>query len=214
MKMKRLIASVSAGFEDFVAAVENHEAVADCMIDEVREATARVRVQRGRVQAQIERFERQTGELRSAEQRWNDRALSLADSDESRALKCVSRARQANQRCGVLTMQLDQHRRLADDLDSRLADLEGRLNDLQLKKTSLSSRAARSQAVRATRRRGHDSAEAVFDRWETAVTANEYRDDWDVEAADPLARQFLEEETTAELKARLAELKAVRGGAS
>lgn len=43
MKVKRLMASVSAGFEDFVTRVENHEAVADCAIDELRKAAARVR---------------------------------------------------------------------------------------------------------------------------------------------------------------------------
>lgn len=212
MKMRRLIASMSAGFEDFVTKVENHEAVAECMIDEVREATAQVRVQRARVQAHIDRFEKQLAELEADETRWNERALTLADSDESRALQCVGRARQAASRRGVIATQLEQHRALAEDLRGRLMDLEQRLSDLQLKKTALSSRAARTQAVKASQRCGRDSAEAVFDRWETAVVTDEYRDDVDLDGGDPLERQFQEQETTAELKARLEELKARHGG--
>ena len=59
MRLKRLVATVSAGFEDFVAKVENHEAVADCIIDEVRQAAARVRVQHARARSRILRLERE-----------------------------------------------------------------------------------------------------------------------------------------------------------
>lgn len=214
MRLKRLVASVSAGFEDFVTKVENHEAVADCMIDEVRQAAARVRVQHGRVQAQIERFERRTDELGTDERRWNERAVTLADQDEPRALECVRRARRAAENRSVLERQLDEHRRLADDLKARLTELEERLNELQLKRTTLSSRSARAQTLRSTRAQGGESVDAVFERWETAVLTDEYRYHGVAEASDPLEREFKSAEELTDLKARLEELRAEKGGES
>jgi phage shock protein A len=106
MRLKRLVATVSAGFEDFVAKVENHEAVADCIIDEVRQAAARVRVQHARARSRILRLEREGDELIAERSRWNGRAVSLAASDETRALECVRRGRRAENRLGAVEAQL------------------------------------------------------------------------------------------------------------
>ncbi len=209
MKIKRLVASVSAGFEDFVSKVENHEAVADCVIDDVRRATAQVKVQKNRTDAVIARTERQADTLEKDEQRWNERAVKLADSDGFRALECVRRARQAAEQRATLLEQLEEHRGLAADLGSRLAGLEQRLAELQLKRTALSSRAARAQTLRKADRPGAcESVDTVFDRWETAVLADEYCDVGPSDGGDMLDLSFRAQEEEQELAERLAELKA------
>lgn len=210
MRLKRLVASVSAGFEDFVTKVENHEAVAECLIDEVRQSAARVRVQQARVQAQIGRLQTQRSELDDEQSRWNERAAGLADRDEAKALECLRRARRIEARLAAIEAQLDDHLRLADDLGERLARLEQRLEDLQLRRTALSSRAATAQTARHAGAACTESVDRVFDRWETAVLADEYRDelaDQGLPQADTLDREFREQEEMEDLRARLALLK-------
>ena len=227
MKVKRLMASVSAGFEDFVSRVENHEAVADCAIDDLRKATARVRVQQARTATQLQRLERQLADLEAEAARWRTRALRVAEAadggadpatgGEAKAIECVRRARRAEQEAASLTSQRDRFRALADELRGRLRDLEQRLGEAQLKRTALSSRAARAETLRRVEHCAPEtSLEAVFDRWETVVTADEYRDGIELvdgaAAVDALDRAFADEEELAALRADLEALRARDGG--
>lgn len=229
MKVKRLMASVSAGFDDFVTRVENHEAVADCAIDELRKAAARVRVQQARTATQLKRIEGDLGKLEAEAERWRARALRVADgavpatvggesggaerADEAKAIECVRRARRAELEIASLAEQRDRYRALAEELQGRLRDLERRLADAQLKRTALSSRAARARTLRGVERCGpEESLEAVFDRWDTVVTADEYRDGVEpvdgADLVDALDREFADEEDLAELRGDLAALRA------
>lgn len=216
MRLKRLVATVSAGFEGFVASVENHEAVAESLIDDVRRSAAAVRVQQSRVQSQVSRLQGQRAGLDAELRRWNERAAELAGQDETTALECLRRARRIEARLTAIEAQLDAHLCLVDELRERRADLEQRLNDLQLRRTALSSRASSARALK-TRADAGDTAELVFDRWETAVLTDEYRgepspDSLDPTGVDSLEREFREREETTELRARLALLTAARSG--
>jgi phage shock protein A len=209
MKARRLMASISAGFEDFVTRVENHEAVADCAIDDLRNATAQVRVQQGRTAAQVKRLEDELQRAGNEVERWRDRALRVED--EQKALECMRRAKQSERRSEALETQLRDHLALVDDLSARQRDLEGRLSDVQLKRTALSSRAARARTLKRAERCGPgETLDSVFDRWETVVTADEYRDGVTLEPADLLDREFAAEEDDDALRA---ELDALRTGA-
>lgn len=230
MKVKRLMASVSAGFEDFVTRVENHEAVADCAIDELRKAAARVRVQQARTATQLKRLEEQIGRLEAEAERWRTRALRVADAatvdtsgtggngvaDEAKAIECVRRARRAELEIDALATQRDRYRVLTEELQGRLRELERRLGEAQLRRTALSSRAARARTLRSVERCGpEESLEAVFDRWDTVVIADEYRDGVDPldgpEPEDMLDREFADEEDLAALREDLAALRARAG---
>ena len=210
MKARRLMASISAGFEDFVTRVENHEAVAECAIDDLRKATAQVRVQQGRTAAQVKRLEDELSRVESEAERWRDRALRVED--EQKALECMRRAKQGDRRGEALADQLRDHRALAEDLATRQRDLEGRLADVQLKRTALSSRAARARTLKRAERCGPDETlDSVFDRWETVVTADEYRDGVTLEATDTLDRELAAEEDDDALRAELEALRAGEG---
>lgn len=223
MKVKRLMASVSAGFEDFVTRVENHEAVADCAIDDLRKAAARVRVQQARTATQSKRLDDRIASLEAEAERWRARALRVADaggagggagpSDETKAIECVRRARRTELECASLTEQRDRYRSLAEELRGRLSELERRLADAQLRRTALSSRAVRAQTLRSAERCApEESLEAVFDRWDTVVTADEYRDGVELaeglDAGDVLEREFADEEDLAGLRGDLEALRA------
>lgn len=210
VRVKRLIATLGASFDTFVSKVENHEAVADAVIADVRSAAARLKVQSGRVGAQLARLQTQREQLAAERDNWRRRAAQLADDDEPRALRCLQQARHSEQRLGLLDEQLEQHTQLRDSLAADLARVEARLNELHLKRGALSSRAARADALRAGESLDTcQEAFEVFERWETSVVEDEYRETTLRDGVpDDFERGFRETEERDELLAELAELKA------
>ena len=56
---KRLFATLTAGFDSFIDQVENHEAVAEAVVADVRRQAARLKVQLSRLDQHIDRLGRQ-----------------------------------------------------------------------------------------------------------------------------------------------------------
>ena len=100
-----------------------------------------------------------------------------------------------------------QYEALCGKLKDRLAAVEARLSDLQLKRTALSSRSARAQVIGATDQDPMSDVNAVFDRWEMAVIEDEYLDQVVGDESDPLERELDATEEREQLKAALEELK-------
>ena len=210
MKLKRLAATVSASFEDVLGRIENHEAVAECAIDDMRKAVAQIKVQLGRASAEHKQLQNTLAEAEQAVTDWQQRALAVADSDEEKALQCLERAEQQQSRVAELTDQVAEHQGLVDDLTQTLQRAEGELQSLNLKKTSLAARDARSRSLRKVERAGSKtSAVDAFDRWETSVLADEALDTVGRStAADPLQQEFTASEQQTRLREKLAALKA------
>lgn len=213
LRIKRLAASISAGIEEVVTKLENHEAVADCMLEDLRRGVAQIRVQQSRIDAQAKRTAKQLAATEADEQRWNERALQLADTDENKALQCVQRAEHSAKSAANLREQLTAHQATVDELGARIIEMEAKLSELTLKRATLSSRELRARTGRtALNPEGLDSANQLFERWETSVMTEEYAGGLDTLggniATDVLEREFSEAENQAALKARLAELKA------
>ena len=207
MRLKRLVASVGASFEEFVNKVENHEAVADSVIRDVRAAAAKLKVQMGGVNAQAERLRKRRDGLAEDAGRWRERAKRLATEDEERALECLRRMKRAEAGQAQADDQLAQYEALCEKLKDRLAAVESRLSDLQLKRTALSSRSARAQVMGTSDQDPLSDVSAVFDRWEMAVIEDEYLDEAIGGESDRLERELDATEEREELKAALEELK-------
>ncbi len=207
MRVKRLVASVGASFEQFITKVENHEAVAEAVIRDVRASAAKLKVQMGRVTAQAERLQERRDTLAQDAGRWHERAKRLATEDEDRALECLRRMERAKAEQARVVAQLAQYEALCEKLKDRLAAVEARLSDLQLKRTSLSSRSARAQVMGAADQHSVADVDAVFDRWEMAVVEDEYLDEVVGSEGDPLERELDATEERERLKTALEELK-------
>ncbi|TQV85711.1 hypothetical protein FKG94_02390 [Exilibacterium tricleocarpae] len=208
MRVKRLIASFGASFESFISKVENHEAVADSVIADVRAAAAKLRVQRGRIQHQLQRLGAEQKKLQTEQERWRKRALQLGDTEEQRSLQCVRHFKLTKSRLRQVEHQIDEYHSMDERLQSNLTDVEQRLEQLRLKKTALSSRSARASALAGTR--GEETLtdmEQVFDRWETAVLEDEYREGVCDESTDSFEREFLAAEELDDLRATLDDIK-------
>ena len=207
MGFKRLVASVSASFEQFVNKVENHEAVAESVIRDVRAAAAKLKVQMGRVKTQAEGLRERRDRLAGEAGRWRERARRFAMEDEARALECLRRMKRAEAEQAQAADQLGQYEALCEKLEDRLAAVEARLSDLQLKRTALSSRSARAQVIGTSDQDPMSDVNAVFDRWETAVIEDEYLDQVVGGESDGLERELDAAEEREQLKAALEELK-------
>ena len=207
MRLKRLVASVGASFDQFVNKVENHEAVAESVIRDVRVAAAKLKVQMGGVEAQAQRLRERRDGLAHDVERWRGRARRFATEDEERALECLRRMKRAEAEQAQVVDQLAQYEALGEKLKDRLAAVETRLSSLQLKRTALSSRSARAQVIGAADQESLSDVNTIFDRWEMAVIEDEYLDEVVSGEGDRLERELDATEEREQLKAALEELK-------
>jgi phage shock protein A len=207
MKLKRLVASINASFDDFVSRVENHEAVADSVIADVRAAAARLQVQIGRVGVQTQRATERRDALHRDVARWRQRALDLAEADPPRAIECVRRLERTERQLVQSDQQLADLGRLNDQLRANLTDVERRLEDLTLRRASLSSRDARADALRVCTAGQTEDVDRIFDRWEISIASAEYSDNIGPAASDQLDRELSRDEEDEALRQRLATLR-------
>ena len=204
MKIKSILTSINASFDGMVRKIENHEAVADCVIQEVRESAAKIRGQLNLARARRATQINQEKRLLDDCQRWRERAIACKDNDEEKALRCVQSLKHSERSLAALRQQTDENQRLIEDLESHLADVEQRLSELQNKRESLSARAARNKvACHVQQHAAFPDRENIFERWETQVIADEYITTPCVNSADSLDREFRQLEDRVSLKAEL-----------
>ena len=176
MRIKALLATFGASFDDMVRKIENHEAVADCVIQEVRESAARIRSQLNISQARTSKLQQKEKQLEVDCVRWRERALSCRDTDEEKALRCIQSLKHSQRTLENLRLQLSENQNLSADLETHLFNVEQKLSEIQGKKESLSARSARNKVESYALRNLDVSAnEGIFDRWETQVMTDEYR---------------------------------------
>lgn len=203
---KRLFATLTAGFESFIDQVENHEAVAETVVADVRRQAARLKVQIARLDTHVGRLSEQRQQALDEAGQWRERALRVGEDDDRRGLYCARQYRDAESRARRLATQISEHTALRDNVQRELTAVEDKLNELQLRKTLLASRSAHAQAskVAAGVAFEEEDADGVFERWETQITQNEYMTAVrSPGAVDPLRSEFEEEEREAALREQL-----------
>ncbi len=209
MRVKQWVASVTASFDEFVSKIENHEAVAESVIADVRKAAARLRSQRSRMQAETARARTNAERSRQAAHTWEQRALSLPPEQEARALECIARAQQEAARAETAQQQILQSEAVIVDIDQALADVETQLNQLKLRKSTLSSRNTRADVLATSQDYAfRDDVDSVFTRWEQTVIEKEYGEDIVMgSSVDEFEQPFAAAERQNALKQRLAALR-------
>ena len=207
MRLKRLVATFGTNFDNFVSKVENHEAVADAMIDDVKAAAAKLTMQKARNAQQLIQLSRKKENMLNDIERWRQRAVSTAENDEARALECVKRLKHEEKQLKALDTQLQEHESLEVQLQQRLSHVEERISELQLKKAALSSRTAKTKALALSDQASIGDVDSVFDRWEESVIKDEYLDNSIIKPVDHLEKTFLETEEMDDLKSALADLR-------
>jgi len=204
---KRIIATLSTRVDHLVSELENHDAVIESAIGEMRRAYAKAKVRHTRMSAEGERLCRKLESLRRDEAAWRERAVSCADED--RALECLRRSRSAAAQATSLEQTLERHRELENRLLREIEAVRTRIQDLEHKRHLMRSREATADAASCIQRMEEGSGldmDQTFERWEMRVTEAELATDA-LPVCDPMEADFLAEEERATLAAELAELK-------
>ena len=209
MKLKRLAATVSASFDDALNRIENHEAVAECVIRDAREAVAKIQLERNRAQKELSLLTSREAEAIEAEERWKQRALEVAERDEAKALACLQRAEQSVQQQQTSQGQIKELQALVAELDQALKTAESQLQSLRTRRAALAARGAASRSRSKAQQIADEDRCGVFERWEAAVLTDELSADVVTESVDSLALEFNQAEESLRLKAQLRALRRI-----
>lgn len=194
--------------DSVVSRMENHEALVDSAINEVRHSLARAKVQLSRVRHDRETLQQRYSQTTSAVDRWTERAAAIAEQDEQRALECLRRKHAAGREGDELARRLAEQRRVEERLIADIRTVEERLTRLRqqrnLLRTRESTAAAKSAMEAASSPLGEDIGE-VMERWEMQVTEAELGQGYSP-TSDPLSDSFAAEEEQQALRDELREL--------
>lgn len=204
----RLAATVVAGIEESVNQIENHDAVIEASLKEARQAASKASVRLGRVKKDGEKMRSRLDKLIDEETRWAERARAVAATDEARALECVRRRRDCQQRIESTAVALQDQETLEQRLNDRLRQIESRLQEIAQTRNQLRSRESVAEANRHLRDMDADiggDIDATLERWEVRVGVSEYADAANLDI-DTLDAEFTSEEDAESLKAELEDL--------
>lgn len=210
--IKRLSTSLVASLDQVVGSIENHDAVIQASLKDMRGKIAAARQRLSQVQSEATRLEDEIAAQRQQAAQWQRRALATAQTDESKALECMRRARACEQQSQQLQTARQPYAqtlaRLRQDIDSS----EQRLRELQQKHSLLRARQASGVALNATGGGDVDTIRQLddsFERWEVKLAQLDICSDnryAQPEPMDALQQAFESDEQTAELRRALDEL--------
>lgn len=194
--------------DSMVSRMENHEALVDSAINEVRHSLARAKVQLGRVRHDRETLRQRRDQALEAVVSWTERATAVAAADEQRALECLRRKHASAREAEGLERRLAEQVSVEERLVSDIAAVEDRLTRLlhqrNLLRTRESTAAAKGAMAAASSPLGEDVGE-VLERWEMQVTEAELGHGYSVDS-DTFTDGFAAEEEQRALREELRQL--------
>ena len=207
---KRITATLTTRVGNLVNELENHDAVVESGIAEMRRAYAKAKVRFTRMSAEGERLRRKLEEQRREATAWRERTLACTDEDKS--LECLRRSRLARRQVTSLEGMLERHKELEGRLFREIEAVHAHIGELEHKRHQMRSREATADAAWSIQRMDAGRSldlDDIFERWEMRVTEAELTSDT-LPTRDPLEAEFVAEEERASLAAELAELERER----
>ena len=113
---KRLSATLVSRIDQVVGEIENHDAVIQATLNDMRKKVAQAKVHLAQVHREKERAIQNANEQRESAARWQQRAIGCAKTDEKKALECVSRSRFCIQKEAKLRDAIIHYEQAADKL--------------------------------------------------------------------------------------------------
>lgn len=205
---KRLSTTFVSHMDRVVGEIENHDAVVQATLSELRKKIAGAKVRLANIHRDAAKLEQQQQELGEAEQRWGERAIEAAKSDEAKALECMARRQQCRQRADKVVKSLQQYQDTANRLAHDIEESETRLSEMTQKHTLMRARQSSAEALTAVSDAEKNSLrdmDEAFDRWETKITQGEMLAS-DLEPMDALEQEYAKQENKEALQDELAAL--------
>jgi phage shock protein A len=206
--IQRISATFTSSVDRAVSRIENHDAIINAALKDTRRAAARSRVRLERVRRDGPALKSRYRELEGAAVRWADRARSIADEDETRALECLRRRRECLAQLENLKESIARHDELEQRIGEQVQTIEERIKEVTEQRNLMRSRQSVAEAMHAMNSVQGDSAidiEDTFDRWEINLGETEILFGT-THTSDPLDTAFLQEEDKADLRAELEEM--------
>lgn len=208
---KRISATVSSRVDHLVRDIEDHDAIIDASIKDVRAAAAKAKVRLARVQTDGKRLVERLDKLRDAERRWTERARRTADDDRDTALECMHRRQECERQAARLESSIAEHASMEARLTEQVAELERRVGEISEQRHLMRTRQSTAEAMRTLRSMDCGNAidiDDTFERWNVRITEAELEaGSMDVlDPVDRLEKRFLDDEARAELEADLDDL--------
>lgn len=207
---KRITATVAANVDSAVASMENHDAVVEASLADMRRASAKAKARLNRVTNDGGRLRRKLAELRATEVRWVERAKQYANDDETKALECLRRKNDCHKHISSCEETIAQHAELESRLKASIDKIDKRYQDLQQTRTMMRTRQSAADAFRTSElfsdNANYLSVDDTLERWEARITEAEMGVNSEL---DPncFEQEFIEDEERVALQIELDELK-------
>lgn len=206
--LKRLSTTFVSRIDAVVGEIENHHAVIQATLTDMRKKVAEARVRLGQVHREEARLKQRMQTQEENACLWQKRALEAASHDESKALDCIQRSRQCQREQVRLEQVIQQYQQTAARLAGDIESSELRLAEMKQKATLLRARQSANSARSITSNVDNvkvDLMDDTFERWEINVSQAEMALET-YDAIDPLEQEFVKQEESEDLRAELAEL--------
>lgn len=200
--LRRWTTSVASHFDWLIRQVENHEALVDSALQEMRAGSTKAKRRLSHVRRDGNRMKERFSELRTQEELWCERAKSVHQESEEKALECVRRAKQCRKEMAKLEQHIAEHGALERQLEQDLRIVDERIELLRRKKNELAARESRSDVLHIGKEEELgivSELDDIFDRWEGNLEAKEYI----AETQDGFESEFLCKEEASELRDEL-----------
>lgn len=207
--ISRISTSITAALDRAVGSIENHDAIVEASIHQIRTKAGEVKARHKRVQADAVRMEGKIRELDKQATLWAERATA-PDTEEALALECVQRRKNCLEQRAQLSDSREQLRSIEARLKDNVERIEKRLRELQQQRSVMRSRQAAAEACKTSETLYQGCVIADIDetleRWDAQIMGAEITHDV-ADPIDDLERNFVAEEDRASLAAELELLK-------
>lgn len=206
--LKRLSATFVSRVDEVVSEIENHDAVIQATMNEVRKKVAKARVGLSQVQREEQNLQGQLIDQQKNAVLWRGRAVKIAESDENKAFDCLRRARQCENSLARLEKAITQYAQTSERLERDIMMSEERLLEMKQKLILMRARESSGCALSASSEVDNNVVQQLdnsFDRWEINLRKMEMCIE-DADPADSLEREFISHEEEAELRNELKQL--------
>lgn len=206
--VKRWTSGIFSRVDWAVSQIENQEALINSALREARESVAKAKVQLGRVRQDGKKLRQRWQEEKQSAERWRDRALQSAKTDEQRAMECLRRSKWAQQTSEQMQQRGNEHDQIEMQLMKDVSNMEEKLAELVEKRNLMRTRQSRAEAATSIQSGCVDTGnelDEIFDRWEIRVTEKELSGECGL-TGDPLEESFLSAEDDAQLREELKQL--------
>jgi phage shock protein A len=202
---KRLTTTFSASFTNFVTRVEDQDAYVKQALQDARLAAGKAGVHLKKVSRDNDLLRKQLQQTNDDQQQWSVRALEVANQDEERALGCIKRKIQCEQKAIQLQKTLNSQLQLQARIQGNISQLEQRIETISRQRNVMRSRQSAADAMRVIKHIDEESPldlEEVFENWEIRLSEDEFGFD-NTDRPDVFEAAFVAEEESLQLRKEL-----------